>query len=155
MNYKLERGLKKSKKHLIVFSIAWLLLAILFVAPVAVGTVEAAKEGSIVSNTFVAFQELGETIGKMFRLEYIGTYFSVLWKFTLIYIVLVIISIWRMSPKHEYGDIEHGSSEWCEGGEQYSVLHRKKGILLAEKNYLPVDKRGNVNVLVVGRFRSW
>ena len=30
------------------------------------------------------------------------------------------------------------------------MLDPKKGILLAEKNYLPVDKRGNTNVLVIG-----
>ena len=35
-------------------------------------------------------------------------------------------------------------------GEQYQILNNKKGIVLAENNYLPVDKRGNVNVLVVG-----
>ena len=40
-------------------------------------------------------------------------------------------------------------------GEQYQILNNKKGIVLAENNYLPVDKRGNVNVLVVGRFRFW
>ena len=34
-------------------------------------------------------------------------------------------------------------------------LDKNKGIILAENNYLPVDKRGNVNVLVVGRFRFW
>ena len=32
---------------------------------------------------------------------------------------------------------------------------KKKGIILAENHYLPVDKRGNVNVLVVGRFWFW
>lgn len=57
-----------------------------------------------------------------------------------------------MMPKHEFSDIEHGSSDWATG-EQYEVLSNKKGILLAEKHYLPVDKRGNTNVLVVGRFR--
>ena len=35
-------------------------------------------------------------------------------------------------------------------GEQYQILNNKKGIVLAENNNLPVDKRGNVNVLVVG-----
>ena len=40
-------------------------------------------------------------------------------------------------------------------GEQYQILNRNKGIILAEDNYLPLDKRGNVNVLVVGRFRFW
>ena len=63
-------------------------------------------------------------------------------------------------PKHEFSDIENGSSDWAEGGEQYRVLLKKptekrKGIILAEKNYLPVDKRGNVNVLVVRRLWCW
>ena len=35
------------------------------------------------------------------------------------------------------------------------ILDKNKGIVLAENNYLPVDKRGNVNVLVVGRIRFW
>lgn len=67
----------------------------------------------------------------------------------------VIIGIGKAFPTHEYQDIENGSSDWCEGGEQYKVLHKSKGIILAEKNYLPVDKRGNVNVLVVRRFWCW
>ena len=29
------------------------------------------------------------------------------------------------------------------------------GIILAKDNYLPVDKRGNINTLIVGRFRFW
>ena len=53
-------------------------------------------------------------------------------------------------PKHRYDDIEHGSSDWSGHGEQYQVLSRRSGIILAENNYLPLDKRGNVNVLVVG-----
>ena len=60
--------------------------------------------------------------------------------------------MWSMV--NNYLDIEHGSSDWA-SGEQYSVLSKNKGILLAEKHYLPVDKRGNVNVMVVGRFRFW
>ena len=57
--------------------------------------------------------------------------------------------------KNEYSDIEHGSSDWSQRGEQYKILDKNKGIVLAENNYLPVDKRGNVNVLVVGRIRFW
>ena len=55
----------------------------------------------------------------------------------------------------EFTDIEHGSSDWSQRGEQYQILSKNKGIILAEDNYLPLDKRGNVNVLVVGRFRFW
>ena len=61
----------------------------------------------------------------------------------------------RNAPKNEYSDIEHGSSDWSQKGEQYRILSNKKGIILGENNYLPVDKRGNVNVLVVGRIWIW
>lgn len=75
--------------------------------------------------------------------------------FLSLYGIAVLIGIINAFPKHEYDDIEHGSSDWSENGEQYKVLHKSKGVILAEKNYLPVDKRGNVNVLVVRRFWSW
>lgn len=84
-----------------------------------------------------------------------GQFFGVLWKFTLVYLLAVIMGISKALPKHEYDGIENGSSDWCTNGEQYKVLSNKEGIILAEKNYLPVDKRGNVNVLVVGRIWCW
>ena len=71
------------------------------------------------------------------------------------YIIIAIIGIIRNAPKNEYEDIEHGSSDWSKNGEQYRILSNKKGIILGDNNYLPVDKRGNVNVLVVGRFWFW
>ena len=61
----------------------------------------------------------------------------------------------RTMIQSEFDEIENGSSDWATGGEQYRILNKKEGIILAEKNYLPVDKRGNVNVLVVRRFWSW
>ena len=87
--------------------------------------------------------------------NYIADFFSILWKFTILYIIFMFIGFVKTAPKNEYTDIEQGSSDWSKGGEQYKVLNRSKGIILAENNYLPVDKRGNVNVLVVGRFRFW
>ncbi len=78
------------------------------------------------------------------------TYLQSLGLFSLVYAIFFIIGIARSVPKHEYTDFEHGSSDWSKNGEQYAVLSNKKGIILAEENYLPVDKRGNVNVLVVG-----
>ena len=61
----------------------------------------------------------------------------------------------KTGSKYDYKNIEHGSSDWSKSGSQYQILNRNKGIILAENNYLPVDKRGNVNVLVVGRIRFW
>ena len=89
----------------------------------------------------------------------VGTYFKeffgLLWKFTIVYAIFMFVGFVKTAPHNEYTDIEQGSSDWATKGEQYKVLSRNKGIILAENNYLPVDKRGNVNVLVVGRFRFW
>ena len=73
----------------------------------------------------------------------------------VVYFIVMCIGIAKAMPKHEYDNIEHGSSDWCENGEEYKVLSKNKGILLAQKVFLPVNKRGNVNVLVVGRFWIW
>ncbi|MBR3881919.1 MAG: hypothetical protein IKJ36_01465 [Clostridia bacterium] len=87
------------------------------------------------------------------------THFPLFWdmlKVTfVVYIFFILVGLSKAFPKHEYEDIENGSSDWCENGEQYKVLSKNKGIVLAEKNYLPLDKRGNVNVLVVRRFWCW
>ena len=61
----------------------------------------------------------------------------------------------RTAPKNEYSDIENGSSDCSKHGEEYKILSKNSGIILAEDHYLPTDKKGNVNVLVVGRFRIW
>ena len=95
------------------------------------------------------------SFSKVFTPAYLSSFIGILWKFTFIYLIIAIIGTIRNAPKNEYADIEHGSSDWSKNGEQYRVLSNKKGIILAEDNYLPVDKRGNVNVLVVGRFRFW
>ena len=87
--------------------------------------------------------------------NYLSSYLNAVKVTAFIFSGFLIIGIVRAIPKNEYEDIENGSSDWCEGGEQYTILHKRKGIVLAEKNYLPVDKRGNVNVLVVRRVWCW
>ena len=82
-------------------------------------------------------------------------FWATIWRFTLIYAVAVTIGIVKAVPKHEYEGIENGSSDWCSNGEEYSILNSREGIILAEREYLPVNKRGNVNVLVVGRIWCW
>ena len=86
---------------------------------------------------------------------YLMTYLNALKWYFIFCGIFALIGIIRSFPKHEFQDIENGSSDWSENGEQYAVLSRNKGIILAEKNRLPVDKRGNVNVLVVRRFWCW
>ena len=155
MNYKIQRALKKGKTTLIVAAILWLLLAIVFIMPLTCAkyqmTLLKKFDGNIFISTFAKAATdplLGYSsiISRKILFKYIKDLFI----FTLFYSLIVIFSIIRLMPKHRYDDIEHGSSDWSENGEQYRVLSRKEGIILAEKNYLPLDKIGNVNVLVVG-----
>lgn len=162
---KLKRAIHKIKGKLIVALILVIVITIIGVAAfsVAVGDGAAAgKETNVYFDWEVFFQSVGKYITKPFeatKLCFTTQYFSTFWNvekwFVGIYLCFVLIGILKAFPKHEFDDIEHGSSDWSENGEQYRILSKNKGIVLAEKNYLPVDKRGNVNVLVVRRFWSW
>lgn len=160
MNYKIQESLKRNKKNFIIYAILWLIIAIVFVSPMAYSSYLSMQDGVFNFEEFISgfgslISDPFGTLGKTLSAECILIFWSWLWKFTVVYLVIVIIGIIRTAPKHEYDKIEHGSSDWAENGEQYKVLNKKKGIILAEDNYLPLDKRGNVNVLVVGRFRFW
>lgn len=160
MNYKIQGAIKKNRKNFIIFAILWVFIAIVFVAPFAYSSHMAKMDGTMKLDVFIetfgpAISNPLETFGKVFSQDAGGDYISTLLVVTIIYSVFFFIGFVRSAPKNEYTDIEHGSSDWSQRGEQYQVLNRNKGIILAEDNYLPVDKRGNVNVLVVGRIRIW
>ena len=152
MNYKVEGALRRNKKYFILFGILWLFIAIVLIVPITLGYNTAINQNleegikiftSTITNPAKGFAEL---IDK----NYMSSYIKNMIIFTIIYAIFFIVGVARSAPKNEYTDFEHGSSDWSKNGEQYQILSNKKGIILAENNYLPVDKRGNVNVLVVG-----
>lgn len=159
MNYKVKKTLKDNRKSMILIGVLWIILTIILVSPIAKSIVDATDNGvfvvgkflSQVFNDIVSFNSITQVFGE----AYIGTFFKTLLWFSIFYVICTTIGLFRSKPKSEYTDIEHGSSDWSEGGEQYKVLSKHKGILLAQEHYLPVDKRGNTNVLVVGRFWFW
>ena len=158
--YKIKHALSKSKPVFIMIIILWIILSIVFVAPMTVSKVEATIDGAFNQDVFFNslwdnFSDIKANMSKVLTFSYIGTYLKGELYLIMALIALAAVGIIKSFPKNEYTDIEHGSSDWATGGEQYQVLSPKKGIILAEKNYLPVDKRGNVNVLVVGRFWLW
>ncbi len=160
MNYKIEGAIKRNRKNFIIFAILWIFIAIVFVTPIAYGSFQANSNGQF--NLQIFIETFGKsitnpfgTLGNVLTEGAMGTYFSTLMVVTIFYSLFFFIGFVRSAPKNEFSDIEHGSSDWSQRGEQYQILNRNKGIILAENNYLPVDKRGNVNVLVVGRFRFW
>ena len=160
MNYKVQGAVRRNKRNFVIFIILWVILSIVFVMPIAYSIKDATINGifdwaKFFNGIYESVTHLGTVIGKTFTANYIGTYFSCLLKFSVLYAIFVLIGLIRTAPKNEYSDIEHGSSDWSKNGEQYRILSNKKGIILAQDNYLPVDKRGNVNVLVVGRIRFW
>lgn len=161
MNYKIEGAIRRNRNKFIVCAVLWLILAIVLVAPFSYSVFEANIGGKfsldiflnqIVSNVTNPFGTLG---GLFSTGEALKDYVSLLFGFTICYLVIFFIGFAKSTPKNEYTDFEHGSSDWSQRGEQYQILSKNKGILLAENNYLPLDKRGNVNVLVVGRIRIW
>ena len=159
MSYKIKSALKKSKMALIIAAAIWIALSILLSAPIAVSVKEATINGIFDSSKFFEvlfsnFGKIGSNLSKIFLPGYSHYFWKVEGYVTIGVLILLAVGIVKSMPKNEYTDIEHGSSDWA-SGEQYSVLSKKKGILLAENHYLPVDKRGNVNVLVVGRFWIW
>ena len=160
MNYKIEGAIRRNRKNFIIFAILWVFIAIVFVTPLAHTSYISSPNGNIDLEMFIenvgnSFMHPFQSFGSVLTEGSIGSYFSMLLVVSIFYALFFFIGFVRSAPKNEYSDIEHGSSDWSQRGEQYQILSKNKGIILAENNYLPVDKRGNVNVLVVGRIRFW
>lgn len=154
MGYKLNKAFKDNKKSIVIVLVLWVILSIVLVAPmsysIGISTVNGVFKLDIFIEKFFSEVTSFTSITRVFSQGYGSIFGKNLLYFTVIYVVFALIGIFKSKPKHEYTDIEHGSSDWSENGEQYSILSKNKGIILAQNNYLPVDKRGNVNVLVVG-----
>lgn len=159
---KLRAAFRKIKTKLIVYLVIIIVVAIMGVAPFNVSVQEGLMASKVGEDFWAVFftqifhniQKPLTCLGQCFS-EYFSAFVETLKWYLLICGFFALIGIIKAIPKHEFQDIENGSSDWSENGEQYAVLSRKKGIILAEKNYLPVDKRGNVNVLVVRRVWCW
>lgn len=158
---KLKDVIEENKKTLIIAGILWLVLTIVFVMPLAFAIFGATYKGNgfnmsifmtLISKTITdPFTAFGQTLSR----GGFGVFLATEIGFTIIYVMIIAMAKLKQGSKYDYKDIEHGSSDWSKGGSQYQILNKNKGIILAENNYLPVDKRGNVNVLVVGRIRFW
>lgn len=62
----------------------------------------------------------------------------------------VVFEVKNYWLKGEYEGTEHGSSGWADG-EQYEILNRHEGIILAKDHYLTTDNKSiNKNVLIIG-----
>lgn len=154
MNYKIKGIIEKNRKFIIVFLIIWILMEILLTSPLAVSIARSNKGEGFLTVFIMEISSL-TSFKRVFNSQTISIFGKTTIYMTILYLIILTIGVLKAKPKNEYTDIEHGSSDWSENGAQYRVLSKNKGIILAEQNYLPVDKPGNVNVLIVGRFWCW
>lgn len=157
---KLKASIKQGKQFLIVIGVLWLAIAIVLVAPIACAWGNASEGPSDFLTNFIQnFVKEATSFTSFFRMfgngEALMVFLKCLIPYTIAVIAFSIKGYWKTKPKGKYHDIEHGSSDWSTNGEQYKILSEDKGIILAKDNYLPVDKRGNINTLIVGRFWFW
>ena len=133
MESKMSYALKKCKSVFIVILILWVILSIVLIAPMSIQWVDViAKNNEPYIKLLEAdLTNVGGNLGKIFQKEYIGTFFKADFIFLLILMGFGTIGVIKTLPKHDYRDIEHGSSDWA-AGEQYSILSKNKGIILAE-----------------------
>lgn len=85
-----------------------------------------------------------------------ASYIEVIKVYTILYFLVTLILALKMKGSNDYTKIEHGSADWCDNKEKYSILSSKEGMILAEKTYLPVVPKPpegkNGNILVIRRF---
>lgn len=157
MKDKYKKAIKKSKKSFKLLIIFWGIIIFTLVCPIAKAIVDS-KGISNASKIDVFFSSLITSIISLnsfkylFSAKYFVTYIKTIFNFSILFAAFSAIGIWKSAPKSQYEKIEHGSSDWSENGEQYKILDEQKGIILARDNYLPLDKRGNLNIMIVGRF---
>lgn len=146
--------LKNKKVPIIAAIIIWLFGVIFLISPIAYCLQISSINGSFHAEIFL--EQIVPSIAslngffKMLEAGAFGKFFFATIIFTLFYSICVGIGIWKSRKRGEYDSIEHGSSDWSQGGEQYRVLSKNSGLILAEDNYLPLNKLGNINVLIVG-----
>ena len=152
---------KVLKKTIIPITILFLVLCIIilpaFAVAIAYGNFKIIQNSEVSISIFMDNLKYSLTnpfwsIGEMFRLgQVMDAYINIFKIAIFVYYVPILYFMFKPKKKKpEWEKKEHGSAEWAKKGEQYKVLSKKEGILLAKDNYLPVDKRGNINVLVIG-----
>ncbi len=146
--------LKKHMVAVIVGIVIWIFAVIFLLSPIAYTISTSYVNGAFNVTKFIEdfFTNMSSltSIGKVFNASCIGIFGKAILFFTFFYAICVGIGIYKGRKKGEYDKIEHGSSDWSTGGEQYRVLSKNNGLILAENNYLPLNKLGNVNVMIVG-----
>ncbi len=174
---------EQRKALIIVMGVAFILLALFFVPIYTRDSIEyiLANEGSELPSTEkiedldiskdnrgivdkaksmfsgVAVEDFGGNYSCIFN--NMNAYLSNLKTISMVYWIVMIVILLVMKTDREYAGAEHGSADWARNGEEFSVLSRKEGFILAKDHYLPMIPNPptgkNGNILVIGGSRKW
>lgn len=157
----MKEWFEKRKPIMILLGIVFVILA-LFVVPayvrakVELTDPEGEAWGVVAILINEAFTKNIADIGNNFKIsiENFDIFGAALKNYTIFYLVASVLLLIFFKADSEYKDIEHGSAGWSEKGEEYKVLSKTDGFVLAEKHYLPVlpkpPEAKNGNILVIG-----
>ncbi len=111
----------------------------------------------IMASTQKDISHVGENIGNIFsRFE---VYSSALKSFSIGYLIIFVVLMVITKTDKEFQGVEHGSAGWAERGEEYEVLSKSEGFILAKDHYMPMIPNPptgkNGNILVIRRFWFW
>ena len=106
MNYKVQGIIRRNKKYLVLFLVLWFVLTVVLVMPLAYSIKNSIVNEKFIINKFFeniyqSVINLGSVIGSTFTPKYIGTFFNVLWKFSLVYTICMLIGLIKTAPKNE------------------------------------------------------
>lgn len=155
----MEKIIQKFKKTAPLALAIFIILALFILPSISLTILSLKVKTPLVENSTNSINDLYyfvthpfSSIGMLFTKTAALPYYYMLFKLLILIVLFiwVILSVKLKTKKTDYTDIEQGSSRWCKEGEQYQILSKDNGILLAKDNYLPVDKSGNINITVIG-----
>ena len=156
----MKEWLKKKRAVFIMIGVVFVALALFVVTAYvrAKADLIAAEEShSFVTVLIHALMYNITDIGGNFKVafgENFSMYLGAMKTLLPLYLVGSLILVLVSKNSSEYDKIEHGSAGWAENGEQYEVLSKNKGFILAKNHYLPVipdpPQAKNGNILVIG-----
>lgn len=150
----------KRKAFFIFMGVLFLIIALFLMPAFARVPYENALEGGkYFGKGILIFPEIVKDIFGNLKFAFsdgFSNYVGAMKIYMILYFFFTVILALKVKGNSNYNKIEHGSADWCENKEKYSVLSPKEGMILAEKTYLPVIPKPpegkNGNILVIRRF---
>ena len=156
----MKEWFEKRKFIFVVIGVVFVLLTLFVVTAYTRTNIDLVAAGKTDENVLTILLEMCSNnisdVGNNIKISFenFGMFFENLKSFSLVYLILAVALIIFCKTDSEYKGKEHGSAGWAENGEQYEVLSKKEGFILANKHYLPVlptpPQAKNGNILVIG-----